>query len=232
MGDRLGGVIYGLYCECNSCTGNQIRYIGQTQQSPQKRLNNHRSLARFGVNTPVYHWIRKHGPENIRILDVEWPTDGETLDECERRVIATYGLDNLLNIAVGGVDGGTLGRKRPEFADSIRGEKHFRSALTDEQVLEIRSSYRGSHGEVSLLASKYGVSITTISDILLNKIWTHLPSADVTPKKRRRLTEDEVRDIRSAFSSGVKMRDLSNLYGVTFANVSHIVNRKTWKHVD
>lgn len=46
-----------------------------------------------------------------------------------------------------------------------------------------------------------------------------------------KLTEESVRDIRAALSSGVIQRDLADKYGVTQAVISQIKRRASWKHV-
>lgn len=46
-----------------------------------------------------------------------------------------------------------------------------------------------------------------------------------------RLTEADIPNIRTAFASGTKQKDLAVQYGVTQGAISGIVNRRTWKHV-
>jgi hypothetical protein len=137
-------IVYGLSCICHPEAG--VRYVGQTAQELNVRLTNHRCHARFGTKTPVYHWIRKHAPNNIKAEVLE-EAALEDLDEAERRVIARYGLDSLLNISVGGVDGTTLGRKRPEFSEQIRGDGHPSKVLSGEVVAEdLHGGSRGNLG--------------------------------------------------------------------------------------
>lgn len=48
-----------------------------------------------------------------------------------------------------------------------------------------------------------------------------------------KLTEADIRHIRSARSErGTTQAALASIYGVTQACISHIINRKTWKHVE
>ncbi len=57
-----------------------------------------------------------------------------------------------------------------------KGEEHFNSKLTEQQVLEIRESYvpySKTHGGTAL-AEKYGVGSTTISYIANGKNWKHI----------------------------------------------------------
>lgn len=66
-------------------------------------------------------------------------------------------------------------------------------------------------------------------------------SRDMTQRERQargekchtaKLLPSDVRAIRIAYEAGVKQRTLAALYGVYNANISFIVNRKTWKHID
>lgn len=217
-------MIYGLSCTCHPEVG--IRYVGQTQQSLATRLTNHRAQARFGTVSPVYHWIRKHGPENIQIEFICTPAPGESLDDCERRVIAS--TPNILNVAVGGVDGTTLGRKRPEFSLMIRGEGHPGAVLNEGEVIRIRSEYTGRRGQIKTFAKEIGVSDAAVSDALTGKTWSHLPLGEVVPKKRRRLTADEVAAIRQLRVSDTPVREIALRFGVTETNIYHILKGSTW----
>lgn len=58
-----------------------------------------------------------------------------------------------------------------------RGDRHPARKLTSEQVLEIRSGYKGIHGEQVAIARRYGVSRAAISLILTGQTWTHLAAA-------------------------------------------------------
>lgn len=55
------------------------------------------------------------------------------------------------------------------------GEKHPNAKLTEKEVLEIRTRYTGIWGQQKQLATEYGVNFKTISDIIRNRKWTHLP---------------------------------------------------------
>ena len=59
-----------------------------------------------------------------------------------------------------------------------RGERHGQAKLTEASVLTIRAAYRAG-GRVGQLARQFGVARQTITDILRNRRWTHLPSAEI-----------------------------------------------------
>jgi hypothetical protein len=46
-----------------------------------------------------------------------------------------------------------------------------------------------------------------------------------------KLTEDDVRDLRTRAAAGVSRRILADEYGIDPSNLSYIIRRKTWTHV-
>ena len=46
-----------------------------------------------------------------------------------------------------------------------------------------------------------------------------------------KLTADDVRAIRSQAADGTPREDIAERFSVTSSNVSHIVRRKSWRHV-
>ena len=48
---------------------------------------------------------------------------------------------------------------------------------------------------------------------------------------RAKLTKEEVLEIRILSSRGFVLTDLAKMYGVTTAEIHHIVTRRTWKEV-
>lgn len=67
-------------------------------------------------------------------------------------------------------------------------------------------------------------------------------NADMVKKKRNKsargqgvnhskLTEDKIEVIRAMYASGHKQTEIAKKFGVTGHNISNIVRRKTWKHV-
>lgn len=49
--------------------------------------------------------------------------------------------------------------------------------------------------------------------------------------RRHKLSEEQVLQIRSKYLAGTSGRVIANLFLITPENVSHIVNRKTWRHL-
>lgn len=59
--------------------------------------------------------------------------------------------------------------------DSVVGESNGRCRLTEAQVLEIRSQYKGhKKGYRAPLAKKYGISESQVGKICLRNLWKHI----------------------------------------------------------
>lgn len=135
-------------------------------------------------------------------------------------------------------------------ARTPRGEKHANAKLTEAQAAEIRRSYYAGEKDCQALALEYGVSDSSVENIVNGKTWTHgedPPSpemlADIKRKRKlasqakatqamTKLTEDQVRAIRAEYVPGaVRMKDLGAKYGITQPTVSEIINRKIWTHI-
>ena len=87
--------IYGLYDKHG-----RLRYIGKAR-CPASRLKTHMREARLGRRDyPVYLWIRKNGPPEMRVLEA----DCEDWREAEKRLISEARArgERLLNVADGG----------------------------------------------------------------------------------------------------------------------------------
>lgn len=62
-----------------------------------------------------------------------------------------------------------------ERGRSTIGEKNPQAKLTEQQVIEIRTRHAGIRGQHTQLATEYGVTDRTISDIINRRSWAHLP---------------------------------------------------------
>lgn len=62
---------------------------------------------------------------------------------------------------------------RDRDGKTVRGEKHHRAKITDNDVREIRAAPNG-YGQIKELCDKYGLDRTVIWQIRKRKIWTHV----------------------------------------------------------
>lgn len=63
-------------------------------------------------------------------------------------------------------------REHPEKA--LKGEDHYATTLTNEQVLEIRRRHIFRKVTMKQLAAEYGVSWSTVQGIISRKSWKHI----------------------------------------------------------
>jgi len=109
------------------------------------------------------------------------------------------------------------------------GEANSRAKLTASIVQAILDSDELQR----ILANRYGIAQTTVSQIRLGKIWKHIGDrAHIIRGPRRgnrcphaKLTEDRVRRIRQSNQSLVA---LAKKYGVAPSTISYVRSGRTW----
>jgi hypothetical protein len=100
-------------------------------------------------------------------------------------------------------------------------------ALADE-IREIRKQGTMTRSEI---AKKFGVCYSILGDIFFGRSWVN-ESTTPLPQVRAKITEDQVRAIRADHVAGMLHREIAARYGVSRGNVTRILNRKAWVHVD
>lgn len=143
-----------------------------------------------------------------------------------------------------------IGTPADNAADTVaanrqtQGESHPRARLTERQVVEIRERYAGDHPTMADLAREYGVTRSTIHLITTGRNWPKAGgpiSKDRTANKNRsvsgsrnpraKLTEDDVREIRSRHAEGESKRSLARRFRVSPSQVHSVVTRRAWRSV-
>ena len=126
---RLSGYIYALHLKGDP----QVRYIGLTTGTVEKRFYEHQREAKGGRKYPVYDWMRSHGVENISCVTIEVVDDSseECLAQREIFHIAEARRESgrdLLNVSAGGT-APFFGRTHSDIArerisKSLKGKLH------------------------------------------------------------------------------------------------------------
>lgn len=112
-----------------------------------------------------------------------------------------------------------------------RGERDGNAKLTEAAVREIRRQYVEGISQYALAAA-FAVTQATISQIVSQKTWTHLPSVNQRPPVyHTKLTETDVRQIRRRRTAGETQQALATAFNVSQVCILKIVNRMTWKHI-
>jgi hypothetical protein len=112
-------------------------------------------------------------------------------------------------------------------------ETHFRIGTPAENSADMVRKGRQASGDRSgrrLYPDRYGNAEG-------DKHWSRRSPERLNPKRgednhNARLTEDQVREIRSRRSSGESLNEIASVFGVTFQTVSEIARRRSWRHVD
>ena len=134
------------------------------------------------------------------------------------------------------------GTQAENLADMIRhgtstkGEKNPRAVLGENDAREIRRRCAAGerHGAI---AKDFGVSPSNVSAIARRVSWGWVDDGGakiVVPNvhANSKIGEAHVRDIRRRHAKGETRAALAKDYGVTPSNISCIVLRKSWKHVE
>lgn len=126
-----------------------------------------------------YGWTWRDGKARLAHRVVFCDSNGLKIDDIDG-VTIRHRCDNGRSIEPTHLLPGTHDdnmRDRDERGRTKKGQESGGAVLTDEQVAEIRSSYKRqsrTHG-TKALARKYGVHPTTIGLIVNRKSWRHLP---------------------------------------------------------
>ena len=111
-----------------------------------------------------------------------------------------------------------VGPDRVRDGQDNRGERQGSHKLTEEQVLEIRRR-RAEGAELQPLAEMFGVTFQTISNVCTGRSWSWL-GGERSPRRvgGKKLTDDQVRDIRRLRAQGLSLKAIAHAYDVSEAD--------------
>lgn len=169
------------------------------------------------MNLPVYHWMRKHGIDNIIFTVLSLHASAESLNRAEITAIErhkTHVAFGGLNVTLGG-DGGTgfkhSSETRARMAASHTGKKQ--SAETVAKRLESRKGYvYPAEARARMSASLTGRKL----------------APEHRAKLSKKLTAEDATEIRRLVSTGSLQREVAVQFGVSHSMVSNIVTGKKW----
>jgi len=108
-----------------------------------------------------------------------------------------------------------------------KGEAHWNSRLTLQDVRRIRKQYKPYKTTSRALAVRFGISNRTVTAILEGKRWAWFTKGNpVVKDARRKLTDNVVARIRHLHTLDVPQLKLAKRFGVWQSHISRIVNRK------
>ena len=202
----MNGHVYGIHVE-----GGDVRYVGITSQALGRRLSQHLRDAANARQTPLSKWIRKHGPESIRIRPLEWHADRDSMNSAEIRLIAEMGTsvaDGGLNVCPGG--GSTAGHK------NFLGKTH-----SDETKKKLSEGHRARYARTGVSdESRARMSRSRLDGIASGRI-----KVGGTPESKA------IEAIR-LLSEGVSQYDIARILGIHQTTVSLIKSGKRHPGLD
>jgi hypothetical protein len=135
---------------------------------------------------------------------------------------------NPAHLSLGTQTENVADQDRKGGAHRARGKQHGRAKLTEADVLYIRSSSESD----SVLGRRYGVFSTTIAAARTGKKWGHLPGATGPLPTKRKLTPDQVREIRRRRAAGEMTKNIAKDYGISQPTASMVARRTLYRHVE
>lgn len=140
------GHVYGLRLRGSD----NIRYVGKTIGTAEKRLKSHFKCARRGDKRPLYDWMRKYGLDQIEFVILDENDEPSVLSTLEVKWISDLREKgySLLNLTDGGE--GTPGWvPPPEWIEKVRaqvvGRRHSEET---KQLMRERSTGKKHSPEV------------------------------------------------------------------------------------
>lgn len=219
----MGCIVYGLSA---SDEPDRIRYIGQTTLPMDQRLKLHISAAKK-ARTPVARWIKAHMDRGLEIAATIIKADA-VWSEDEISIIAEYrAKQELLNVADGGE--GAPGTKRSEVFRAKLSARRKGVPIADEVKAAISAKLTGRKRPAAE-CEKQRLSVMGEANHFFGRSHTAEAKA-ANGKARAKLTEAQVIEIRARFAAGEQQRALGAEYGISQAQVSGVVNGRTYAWV-
>jgi group I intron endonuclease len=182
-------------------------YVGQTN-NPRERFWRHKYLAKTGNKRHLYQAIRKYGADAFSFTELETVSEQE-VDEAETFWIQFFRSQDR-NYGYNLDSGGNPQKKRsPEtiarIVESLKTTHPWKGKAHSEETKQLMSESgkkRFESGEISSLNGQ-----------------TH----------RRKLTEDQVKEILQLLEAGVSQYKIAKQFNVSRSNVYMIKAGKSWQ---
>lgn len=117
--------------------------------------------------------------------------------------------------------------------NSMAGEKNYKSKVDRAKVQEIRRLWATGEYTKTQLGDLFQLSQSTIWQIVSNRTWKDSSYVPVvfpeTNNKACKFTEEQVREIREKYRSGIPVRSLVLQYGVSTSQVYNILHGRQRK---
>lgn len=230
---------------------NKKVYIGQSNNI-YKRYHFHHKSDCFNKNSPAYNFqiyqaIRKYGIQNFSITVLEL-CDIDKLNEKEIFWINYYdSFKNGYNRTSGGqnwsenIHSLETEEKRKltrEKNDSLKGEKHPRAKLSNDEVINIRQRYINGETVEDIYKDYYKKyqNVGTLKRIIFGQTYKevgNIPKKENIRYTNAKLNANQVREIKKRYKEGnTSFAKLRKDYGVTAGAIGGIIQGKSYKHIE
>lgn len=230
---------------------NKKVYIGQSNNI-YKRYHFHHKSDCFNENSPAYNFqiyqaIRKYGIQNFSIIVLEL-CDIDKLNEKEIFWINYYdSFKNGYNRTPGGqnwsenihsLETEEKRRLTREKNDSLKGEKHPRAKLSNDEVINIRQRYINGETVEDIYKDYYKKyqHIGTLKRIIFGQTYKevgNIPTKENIRYTNAKLNADQIKEIRKRYKEeNTSFAKLRKDYGVTAGAIGGIIQGKSYKHIE
>jgi hypothetical protein len=116
-----------------------------------------------------------------------------------------------------------------KVATKVFGEQHGHTKTTNEQILEIVKKVK-SGVMLKDVAVEYGLSRSTVTDIMKGNVWSHITKIKSGKDLRKVLSKEDVLKIVEMRKSGMTAKSIAHHFNIGYTTVSDICNGKSnWK---
>lgn len=227
---------------CASCHRIEEAKCEQVQMT--LLFSDHKSGRRPGPQRGAKHASAKLN--ELQVMEIRRRADaGETLsdlatefDISASNVTAIVKGQTWKTVALGT----TASDVRKSKNGGARGETNAKARFSEADIMDIRNrAYNGERFDA--IGKDYDLTYPGVHQIVTGKCWKHLPVLGYEPHSTHRflrgsdqgmakINEEDVKAIRVRYASGEPIFSITSDYPLTQTAISHIVKRKTWKHVD
>lgn len=110
------------------------------------------------------------------------------------------------------------------------GSKHYAAVLNEVAVINIKQNLLSKYTDTEI-GKMYEVSRSVIKQIRRGKNWKHIDGDYSPPPSRKKLTDDDVREIRKLRSQGKRQKDIAIQYGVSPSLIWGIASGRKYRNV-
>lgn len=227
--------VYGLFYGDDICfyigKGTKYRLKEHLYEYERKKVENNHKRRKIKK-------LRRNGKEPYAKKIIFELTEDEAIEK-ETRLIKEIGIKNLTNHII-------EDKKRV----STKGEKHYESKINKRDVKEIKWLVEHSNMKSESVQKKYGVN--GVLDIHKGKTWKHVEgktkpnwyngvkyenyekkkSAIYKKTRARKITEEDVKQIRWLYNKDGLAKNIASVYGVSNSYCYRLAAKKKRKSVN